>query len=120
MPFQRLHDPTAQPWERNYALATHLAGFAWHLLIPVVPSLIMWLIKREESAFIDDHGREAINFQLSLLVYGLIGLATFWICGLGFLVWAAAYVLGIVGMILGAIAASKGEFYRYPACLRFL
>ena len=116
----RLVDPTVSQSDRTYALFLHLTYFAWHIFIPLVPAIIMWQIKKKDSAFLDDHGREAVNFQLSLLAYGVLGLVTLPLCGLGGLVWAAAWVLGIVGSIMGAIAANRGEFYRYPACLRFL
>jgi uncharacterized protein len=118
--FQRMVDPNLQPWERHYALAMHLAGLSFNILIPVIPSLILWLVKRDESKFTDDHGRESVNFQLTLLVYALLGLITMPLCGLGAAVWLAAGILGLVGIILGAIAASRGEYFRYPACLRFL
>lgn len=117
-------DPMAasglREWERHYSLAMHLTLLAWHLAIPVIPVLVMWLIKRDESAFVRDHGREALNFQISLLIYGLIGVVLMPLLGLGVLVIIAAYVLAIVGMILGAVAASKGRYYRYPACLRLV
>lgn len=121
---QNSPDPMAAPglqeWERHYSLAMHLTLLAWHIAVPVIPVLVMWLIKRDESAFVRDHGREALNFQISLLIYGVIGAVLVPLLGLGVLVIIAAYVLGIVGMILGAVAASKGRYYRYPACLRLI
>lgn len=116
----KLVDPHAQEWERTYAMFTHLSLLTVHALIPVVPALVMWLIKRDSSPFVDDHGREAVNFQISLVIYALIGGLLIAACGIGFLVIGAAYILGIVGMILASIAANKGEYYRYPACIRFL
>lgn len=118
----RVVDATAQEWERTYAMFTHLSLLTIHFLMPVIPALVLWLVKRERSPFIDDHGREAVNFQISLVLYALIvvpivGLLT---CGIGWVLWLGVYVLGLVGMILAAIAANKGEYYRYPACVRFL
>jgi len=99
----------------------HLTLLAVHLLpVPVVPALIMWLIKRDQSSFIDDHGKEAVNFQISLVLYSLVGFPLMFVCGIGIAVWVAAYVLGIVGLILASVAANKGQFYRYPVCLRFV
>ena len=118
----RLVDPHAQEWERQYAMFTHLAALSFLLSFPVIPTLILWLVKREKSPFIDDHGREAMNFQISLLLYGLLiipllGLLT---CGIGFVAYIAILIIGIVGVVQGAISANRGEFYRYPATIRFL
>jgi uncharacterized protein len=122
----RVVDPLAEQWERTYAMFTHLSLILVHLIgIPVIAPLVMWLVRRERSPFIDDHGREAVNFQISLVAYALgallVGLIT---CGVGLVLaipfWIAIYALGIVGMILAAIAAHKGQYYRYPATIRFL
>ncbi len=115
-----LFDPLATSSERTYCLIMHLSLLAAHVFIPVVPALVMWLIKRNESPFINDHGREAVNFQISVLIYviaaGAIGVVT---C-IGAPLIAVAYVLGIVGMILAASAAHNGRYFRYPACIRFI
>jgi uncharacterized protein len=114
-----LTDHAAQEWERTYAMFEHLSLIAAHI-VPVIPALVMWLMKRERSPFVDDHGREALNFQISLVIYFLIGLATTALCGVGVAVMVATYGLGVVGMILGAVAANKGRYFRYPACIRLI
>ncbi|MDI1290124.1 MAG: DUF4870 domain-containing protein [bacterium] len=116
------HEPVAtQEWERTYAVFTHLSlGAVMVIAVPVVVPLVMWLLKREKSAFVDDHGKEAVNFQISLVLYNLAGLVLLPICGVGAVVMVAAVVLGIVGAIMGAVAASNGVLFRYPACIRFV
>jgi uncharacterized Tic20 family protein len=117
----RLIDPDAAEWERTYATFTHLSLLAFHILMPVLPALVMWLIKRDRSPFVDDHGREAVNFQLSLVLYTAVAIPLALLtCGAGFLLWVPVYALGMVGMILAAIAAHKGQYYRYPVTIRFL
>lgn len=118
----RLVDPHAQEWERLYSTFAHLSLLTVHLMVPVVPALVMWLVKRDRSPFIDDHGREAVNFQISLVLYALIiipivGILT---CGVGWVLYIPLYVLAIVGMIKAAMGANRGEYYRYPATIRFL
>lgn len=115
----RLRDHHAQEWERTYAMFTHLSLIAAHV-VPVVPTLILWLVKRDQSPFIDDHGKEAINFQISLILYFLLGLLLIPLCGIGGFVIAGVYILGIVGMILAAVASNRGEYYRYPVCVRLI
>jgi uncharacterized Tic20 family protein len=117
---ERIVDAAAAEWERTYAMCLHLSLLLVHFLMPVVPALVMWLVKRDRSPFVDDHGREAINFQVSLVLYGLAAVPLMLFCGLGAVVLIGAYVLGIVGMILAAIAAQRGEYFRYPATIRFL
>jgi uncharacterized Tic20 family protein len=113
-------DPSVSEWERHYALAMHLSLLASALLLPVVPVLVMYLIKRGESRFVDDHGREALNFQITLLIYAAIGALLVPACGIGFVVLVAALVLALVGMVLAAVAANQRRHFRYPACIRFL
>jgi uncharacterized protein len=117
----RLVDLHAAEWERTYAMFTHLALISIHFGLAVVPTLIMWLIKRDKSPYVDDHGREALNFQISLLLYSLgalvFGLVT---CGAGWILYVPIYILGITGMTLAAVAANKGQYYRYPMTIRFL
>lgn len=113
-------DPAVSEWERHYAMALHLSLLAAHLLLPLIPVVVMYLIKRGESRFVDDHGREAINFQISLLVYAIAGSILIPACGIGFGVLVAVYVLAIVGMIFAAVAANQRRYHRYPACIRFL
>src|SRR5438067_1250963 len=108
-----LADPRATEWERTYATFEHLSLLAEHVLLPVIPALIMWLMKRERSPFVDDHGREAVNFQITLVIYYIIGAVASIIC-IGVPIIIATYVLGIVGMVLAAVAANKGRYFRYP------
>ena len=117
----RLVDPEASESERNYALATHLSILAFLVIgIPVIVSLVLWLIRRGDSPFLDDHGKEAVNFQISLLLYGILSFLLMPLCFVGFFTIGAAYVLGIVGCIMASIAARRGEFYRYPMTIRLI
>lgn len=115
----RLVDAQATNTERTYALINHLTLLA-HVPMPVVPALIMWLIKKNESPFLDDHGKEAVNFQITLVIYYLASLALTPLCGIGMGLMIATYALGLVGMVMGAMAANRGEYFRYPACLRLV
>ncbi|RMH28957.1 MAG: DUF4870 domain-containing protein [Planctomycetota bacterium] len=81
---------------------------------------VMWAVRRKDSPFLDDHGREAMNFQISIMVYFALGIALSPI-GIGAVILAVGIpILRLVGCIRGAVAAHRGEFYRYPMCFRFL
>jgi uncharacterized Tic20 family protein len=113
-------DPDATPDHRTYALFTHLSLVLAHMGIMVIPPLVLWLIKRKESHFIDDHAKEALNFQISLLIYALVSTVLVPACGIGIVGWVATYALGIVGMIMASVAANRGELFRYPATIRLV
>lgn len=126
----RVVDSDADSGERTYALFNHLVfflnlGSSGIPLAGLIASIIMWQVRAKESPFLDDHGREAVNFQLSLLAIfiggAILSVITF---GVGLVVYIPAVliliVVGIVGPIRGAMAAHRGEFYRYPCCIRFL
>ncbi len=97
------------------ALLGVLVHFPGHLLGP----LIIWLWKRDESPETDAHGKEALNFQISMLIYNVIA-AIFCLVLIGFLFLAVLWVLNAIFVIIAAIQASDGKFYRYPMTIRFL
>lgn len=111
---------------RTYGMLIHLSAFAASLAaVGFVGPLIMWLIKREEHPFLDHHGREALNFNLSILLYGVIGVAlSVLTLGVGLVVVIpGAVVIGVMWFVTTIIAATKanaGEGYRYPMSIRFI
>lgn len=114
-----LHAHGVSQSECWWAAATHATLLVTTILpVPVVAPLAIWLIKRGESAFLDDHGKEAVNFQISLLIYGAgIAIVTL---GVGVLAWPLIALLGIVGMVMAIVSASSGNYFRYPMCLRII
>jgi uncharacterized Tic20 family protein len=97
------------------ALLGLLVHFPGHLLGP----LIVWLYKRDDSPEIDAHGKEALNFQISMLIYNVVA-AIFCFILIGFFFLAILWVLNAVFVIIASIQASDGKFYRYPMTIRFL
>lgn len=124
------HDPShpsgLSQSARTWAMLTHLSAFAGALVaLAFVGPLVMWLIRREEHPFLDHHGKEALNFNLSLLLYGVIGIvASVATLGLGLVVVIPAivvfFVLWVVLTIQAAVKANNGEGYRYPLTIRFI
>ena len=123
----RAYDPDATNDERTYALFMHLSLLA-HIvltLFAILIPIIMWQVKKDESPFIDDHGREAVNFQISLIIWSIIFTVVsiplgFLTCGVGFAIALVPYIIGLIGMIQSAQAANHGEFYRYPMTFRLI
>ena len=77
------------------------------------------LVKRGDSPEIDAHGKEALNFQISMLIYNVVA-AVFCLILIGFVFLAILWVLNAVLVIIAAIQASDGKFYRYPMTIRFI
>ena len=108
-------DPAVKPEDRSMAMLCHLLGiFTWFL-----GSLIVWLIKKDQSKFVDEQGKEALNFQLTLLIGDLIGIATIPFC-VGAFIITGVYVVRIVFCIVAAVAVNRGEHYRYPFAIRII
>jgi uncharacterized Tic20 family protein len=89
--------------------------FPGHLLGP----LIVWLAKRDDSPELDAHGKESLNFQISMLLYNAIAVV-FCLVLVGFFFLAVLWVLNAVFVIVASIQASEGKFYRYPMTIRFI
>ena len=120
--------------ERTYALLLHLSALSWLISIPgFIGPLVMWLIKKDQSPFIDRHGRAAMAFHIRVFIYaaaaallfGVIAVATL---GIGavllipvlVLAAIAAMVLVVVLPIVAALKANQGQEYAYPLSLRIL
>jgi uncharacterized Tic20 family protein len=99
---------------RMWATLCHIAG----LVGPLGP-LIVWLIKKEEYPIVKEQGREALNFQITVLLACLVTIPLMFVC-VGFILFAGVEVASIVFIILAALQANKGVAYRYPVCLRLI
>lgn len=135
------YDPNQMPGEpffadvpaadRQWAVFAHLAALVaiWMGGMAFLGPLIVWLIKKNEMQFVDDQGKEALNFQLNMLVlkFGAlvigvpIGILTM---GLGFiplgLLLGGLFVVDIIMSIVAAIEVSGGATYRYPFIIRIV
>lgn len=102
--------------ERTMAMLAHIGGILFGWLAP----LIIWLIKKDQSAFVADQAKEALNFQITIfiaaMVSGLLVLAFF----IGCFLLPVVLIGGIVFSIMAGIAANKGQAYRYPFALRLI
>jgi uncharacterized protein len=112
--------PLAAEAERNWAIAAHLSSFlAAYVALGVLGPLVVMLVAGPRSAFVRRHAVEALNFNISVLIYlGISALLMFVL--IGFPMAIAVGVLYLVTVIRGALAASRGEEYRYPLTIRFV
>jgi uncharacterized Tic20 family protein len=82
--------------------------------------LIIWQIKKDQHPFVDRHGKESLNFQISMLIYSAISVPLILACGIGLVLLPAVVIADVVFVIIAAIKASQGEEYRYPITIRFV
>ncbi len=108
-------DLTASSDEKNIATITHLGG----ILFSFIPALIVWILKRDDSAFIGAQAKEALNFQITVLIAQFIAGILIFIL-IGFALMGLIWLANIVLCIIAAISSSKGEHYRYPLTLRLI
>ena len=101
------------------AHATALAGFFVPWAGHIVGPLIVWLAKRTDSPEIDAHGKESLNFQLSMLIYSAIAWVLV-IVLIGVPILILLHILNIIFVIIASIQASDGKLYRYPIAIRLI
>jgi len=109
--------PSTEPSsdDKNIATITHLGGTVFSF----VPGLLVWILKKDDSAYLVDQAKEALNFQISVLIAYFISGILVWLL-IGFLLIPLIWLLNVVFCIIAAISSSKGETYRYPFCLRLI
>ena len=107
--------------EKTWGMFCHLSAFACFVfpLGNILGPLIVWLMKKDESAFVDDQGKESLNFQISFVIYTIVA-AIFVILLIGILFLIALGIIFVVVIIIAAIKANEGEKFRYPLTIRFI
>jgi len=107
--------------ENTLGLVGHLLGFAG-LIVPggnIIGPLVLWLVKRAESPYLDAVGKEVVNFNISFTIYFVIAFLSFFVL-IGILLLPAVGIAWLVLTIIGAIKASEGKIYRYPLTIRMI
>jgi uncharacterized protein len=99
--------------------AAALLGLFFHFLGHLLGPLIVWLVKRGDSPEVDAHGKESLNFQISMLIYDAIA-AILCVVLIGIPILIALWILNTVLVIIASIQASEGKFYRYPLTIRLI
>ena len=120
-PAQEPEAPQAAPSqvkdERMWAMLAHLSGIFFSFIGP----LVIWLIQKDKMPFVDDQGKEALNFQITVAIAwvaaGILAGITF---GIGALLFPALGIADLVFCIMAGMKANEGVEYRYPINIRFI
>ena len=117
-PAESAEQPKPQPGSKEskmWAMLCHLLG----LFTSFIGPLIIWLIKKDEDAFVNDQGKEALNFQITVLLASIVSALLAALC-IGLILGAAVGVADLVFCIVASVKSNSGEAYRYPVCLRLI
>ena len=115
--------PLTETEDRQWASFAHLGG-----ILSFLPSLIIWLVFKDRGRFTDVEAKEALNFQITLVIGYIainiisvfLALVTFGIGGVFSLLAWVLWAVGVIFSILGFMKAKDGEHYRYPFAIRLI
>ena len=114
--------PQVSKEEQNWAMGCHLAALAG-FVVPfgnIVGPLVVWLIKRAEMPMVDRHGKEALNFQITVSIAFLICVPLVFVL-IGIPLMFAVGIAALIFTILAAVKVSNGDYeYKYPFALRLM
>ena len=85
----------------------------------IIGPLVVWLIKKDEYPFVNDQGKESLNFQITMTVCGVVAFLLCFVL-IGFLLLPAVILADVIMVIVAAVAANRGESYRYPFTIRLI
>ncbi len=107
--------PMSPQDQRLWATLTHIGGILFGFLVP----LITYLVLKDRGAFVAEHTKTALNFQLTMLIaYIVAGILTLLLIGV--LLYFAIFVVVVVFSIIAAMKANAGELYQYPLTIKFI
>ena len=112
-PEQKFEDVSSD--SRMMGMLCHLLG----LFTCFIGPLIIWLIKKDEDDFVDNQGKEALNFQITVLIAAIISGILIAVC-VGVFMLTAVQIVNLVLCIVASVKSNSGVAYRYPICIRFI
>lgn len=107
--------------ERMWAMLAHIAAVTG-FVIPfgnIIGPLLIWILKKEEFPFVNDQGKESLNFQISITIYVLISVVLVFIL-IGIPILIVIGIFALIMTIIASINAYDGKLYRYPLTIRFV
>jgi uncharacterized Tic20 family protein len=109
--------------ERNWGMFAHLSALLGFVIpIPfssIIGPLVIWLVKKDEMPFVDEQGKEALNFQITMAIGSVICIALFLVV-IGVFLLFLLVIFDLIMTIIATVEASKGTRYRYPFALRII
>jgi uncharacterized Tic20 family protein len=100
--------------EKTFGMLAHLLG-----IISFIGPLVIWLIKKDQSQFVNENGKIALNFQLTMLIAFLIGGILQFVL-IGFVINGILTVINVILCVVNAMRAFNGTVPRYPYSIPFV
>jgi uncharacterized Tic20 family protein len=106
--------------EKTLAMLCHLAALGGYLFPfgSIIGPLVVWLLKKDESALVDAEGKKSLNFQISILIYALVSIPLCFLL-IGFALLAALALFNLIMIIIACVKTSNGEQSQYPLAITF-
>jgi uncharacterized Tic20 family protein len=107
--------------ENLWGMLCHLSALVG-FVVPfgnIIAPMIIWILKKDEFPHVDDQGKEALNFQISVTIYFIIGLILIFVA-IGILILPLIAIFSLIMIIIASIKAYDGEKYRYPLSIRII
>lgn len=102
--------------QRQWAMFAHIGG----IILSFIAPLVIWLMYKERGRFVEEQAKEALNFQITLIIASIaVAIISVITLGIGSILYVA-FIVALVFMIMAAVAVNKGEAYRYPVNIRFI
>ena len=107
--------------ERTWGMCCHLVFFVGYIIpfASIIGPLVIWIMKRDEMPFVDDQGKESLNFQITMTL-AIIASALLMFILIGFVLIFVVLIFQLIVVIIASIKANEGVYYRYPLCFRFI
>ena len=118
---KHLNAPMGEDEERKWAMFAHIGTFS-SMFIPLgnfIAPIVIWQLKKDESEFVVDQAKEALNFQITVLIYALLSFLLVFIF-IGFFLLFGLVIFSLIVVIVAGVKANDGEYYRYPMCIRLI
>ena len=107
--------------ERTWGMLCHLIALVG-VLVPfgsIIGPLVVWLVKKDEMPFVNDQGKESLNFQITMLIAFIICIILMFVF-IGIFLLIPLFIYWLVVVIMAAVKANDGVAYRYPYAIRFM
>lgn len=116
-----MHQTPLTQDDKTFGMLAHLLALSGYI-IPfgnIIGPLVIWMIKKDQSWFVSEHGKESLNFQISITIYAIISGVLIMVL-VGILLLPLVMLFGLVMTIIAGIKANQGEMYRYPLTIRLI
>lgn len=107
--------------EKTFGMLAHLSALSG-VIIPfgnIIGPLIIWMMKKDQSWFVNEQGKEALNFQISITIYMIISGVLIMVL-IGILLMPIVGLFALIMIVIASLKANQGEMYRYPLTIRLI